>query len=390
MSDNNSDINDTNNESNKPTLHLERGRNVDNYKEKCHQLCQQYLGGVWLDTTVEDMKIRRLSGGLTNQIYYCGIDEKLSTTGDGVPHEVVVLYYQDKHFKENERLSDTVISVMMSDNNLGPKLCGVFPGGQIQKFYKNKNFRVDQQNNPKLVNKLAKQLARVHALDVPINRSTDWMFDYFYGCYQKASQRFDLPALIDECQCETLKLYDIKQELDWLKDVITNSNIPVVFTHVDFRGSNIMITEDEDIVVCDFEYCGYGYRGYDFGTIFVEWGKDFEVLGYDYGKFIGQVSNNTNFRPFIESYFNEMVAIYGDKFAADPRNSVDAMLREAKLFSLIAYMFIIIYSLQLTESIVNGITTYDKKHEMKEGTDKLYKIYHEVKSKYLEDNVFQF
>ncbi|XP_054157294.1 choline/ethanolamine kinase-like [Oppia nitens] len=271
-------------DSTQPPLKLERGQTIDNFKQKCYELCQQYLGGIWLDTTIDEVEVRRLSGGLTNQLYYCAINKKtVNTSDDDIPHEVVVRFYQEKHFSENERMSDTVIAVLISGNNLGPKLYGIFPGGQIQKYYQHKCFRVEQQKDPKLVDEVAKRLARIHTMDV--------------------SQQFDLPALIDECQCETLKQYDIKQELDWLKGVIIKSKSPIVFNHVDFRGSNIMITENDGLILCDFEYSAYGYRGFDFGTIYVEWGRDMHL---DYFSGITQLAADSDFKPFIKSYIQEM------------------------------------------------------------------------------------
>ncbi|XP_054157293.1 choline/ethanolamine kinase-like [Oppia nitens] len=374
-------------DSTQPPLKLERGQTIDNFKQKCYELCQQYLGGIWLNTTIDEVEVRRLSGGLTNQLYYCAINKTTgNTSGDDIPHEVVVRFYQEKHFSENERMSDTVIAVLISGNNLGPKLYGIFPGGQIQKYYQHKCFRLEQQKDPKLVDEVAKRLARIHTMDVPNNRSKNWLFDYFDSYYEKANQLYNIPALIDEYQCETLKQYDIKQELDWLKDMIIKSKSPIVFNHVDFRGSNIMITENDGLVLCDFEYSAYGYRGFDFGTIYLEWGTD-PLLVYSNG--ITELAADTEFEPFIKSYFQEMVGIYGDKFATDPRNTVDAMLKEIKLFSLVAYMFIVIFTLQQTESVVNG-NPYDKKYEMKEVTEKIYTTYHTLKRKYIQQNLLKF
>ena len=56
-------------------IKLERGTTPENIKSQCFQLCQQYLGGVWLNLTIDEVEVKRLSGGLTNQLYYCAINE---------------------------------------------------------------------------------------------------------------------------------------------------------------------------------------------------------------------------------------------------------------------------------------------------------------------------
>ena len=115
-----------------------RGITPENLNEKCLELCQNYLGGIWLKQTVDTIQVKRLSGGLTNQMYYCGLNDQANA--EGVPHEVVVRFYGSKHWNyeegANERLPDVIINLMLSENNLGPKIYGIFENGEIQGFYK--------------------------------------------------------------------------------------------------------------------------------------------------------------------------------------------------------------------------------------------------------------
>src|SRR6185437_7406451 len=65
------------------SLTLERGDTPQDIKKRCYNLCQDYLGGVWLQVNINDIEVKRLSGGLTNQLYYCALNEdhrKLVTT----------------------------------------------------------------------------------------------------------------------------------------------------------------------------------------------------------------------------------------------------------------------------------------------------------------------
>ena len=119
----------------------QRGRTPDGIKDICFQLCADYLGGVWSQVSIDDIHVKRLSGGLTNQLYYCALNEDLRNSDTTEPQEVVLRLYEAKHFNNmdnegNERLSDTIISVLVSEYNLGPKIYGLFESGQILKYYK--------------------------------------------------------------------------------------------------------------------------------------------------------------------------------------------------------------------------------------------------------------
>ena len=223
---------------------------------------------------------------------------------------------------------------------------------------KHKCFRTDEQKDPELVEEVARKLSRIHAMDVPIKRTGNWLFDYFDDSYKLANERFDLKALIDECKCETLKTYDIGEELEWLKKAVIESRSPHVFTHIDFRGSNIMITESDGIVLCDFEYSCYGFRGFDFGTIFSEWGRDFGSWHLPL-----EFPSDDTIKPFIDSYIDESIKLKGKQFSEDNRNSFENLLKEVKLFSLAASMWIILFLQKMNESVIEGIP-FDKVETM--------------------------
>ena len=87
-------------------------------------------------------------------------------------------------------------------------------------------------------------------------------------CIDDSYRKFPIEKEMQEYNCKTLMSNDLKKEINWMKDLIDSIGNPVVFTHNDFRSSNLMITEPNDeLVVCDFESAGYGYRGNDFNDL---------------------------------------------------------------------------------------------------------------------------
>ena len=122
-------------------IEWKRGKTPEDIKHKCFQLCRAYLGGIWLKLTVDQIQVKRLNGGLTNQLYYCAINEDKQSSAAKEPKEVAIRLYAAKHFNNyeettNERLTDTVIALLVSENGLGPKIYGLFEEGQIQSYYK--------------------------------------------------------------------------------------------------------------------------------------------------------------------------------------------------------------------------------------------------------------
>ena len=121
-----------------------RGETPEGIEERCLQLCKDYLSGNWLQQTVDTIQFRRIMG-FSNELYYCGIGEPSHTAG--VPQEVAIKLYGKKWCNNlnsdgndritdmcSERLSDVVVALMVSESNLGPKVYGVFPEGQITHF----------------------------------------------------------------------------------------------------------------------------------------------------------------------------------------------------------------------------------------------------------------
>ena len=186
-------------------------------------------------------------------------------------------------------------------------------------------------------------------MNVPIKKRGNWLFEMLDTFYEMGHKNASINDLIEECNCQTLKKYDLKQELEWIKTCVLKSNSPIVFCHNDFRGSNIMKTEsknnnidkEDKLVICDFEYSSYGYRGMDFGAIFAEWGRTLN----DY-KSLHNFPEDSVIKPFIEGYISESIKIKGKKFSENKFNSIEQILKEIKVFTLVSNMFGVVFLLK--------------------------------------------
>ena len=119
-------------------VELIKGETPEDINDKCLKLCQDYLAGDWIEQTIDTIQVKRVSGGMTNQLYHCAITTP--NLSSKTPQEVAIRLYGTKFWEPtgtegNERLPDVIICTMVSQNKLGPHVYGMFEGGQILKYY---------------------------------------------------------------------------------------------------------------------------------------------------------------------------------------------------------------------------------------------------------------
>ena len=188
-------------------------------------------------------------------------------------------------------------------------------------------------------------------MDVPIKKS-HWLFRDMDQFYDQAAKNVEQKQMIKELNCETLLEHNLRDEINWIKDMIVKSKTPMTFSHNDFLSNNIMIVDNDDkrdsnIVLCDFEYSSYGYRGQDFGSIISEWGRSWNQFDYDLYKF----PEDSTIKELIGFYVKESDKILGKSYSENEINSLEQILKEVKLFALIQTLFIVLLCLKDNDDI---------------------------------------
>lgn len=123
---------------------LVRGDTPVEIEQKCLNLCRSYVGGAWLEAqTVEDIKVIRVKGGLTNQLYKIELAQHIVARHPDAPSAIAFKLYFPKHAFLNdpsievayERLSDTMVLTMAFPRKIVPEVYGIFPDGFLQRFH---------------------------------------------------------------------------------------------------------------------------------------------------------------------------------------------------------------------------------------------------------------
>lgn len=122
-----------------------RGEPLPNVERRCLELCAEFIGGRWTAATdpEKDLEVKRITGGLTNQLYRVTLKDHVPAVSNRIypdePRDVAIKFYLPKLVQNvkgnNERLSDTIIVLLASQLDIGPKLYGLFEGGMIQSFH---------------------------------------------------------------------------------------------------------------------------------------------------------------------------------------------------------------------------------------------------------------
>lgn len=151
------------------------------------RICRDYLNGPWKTIAPEEIQLRRISGGLSNFLYYVSLPENYLATASGggaaaagagltgspivankrprkdnhndsnnnhqpkaatirvpmgdesnhhEPKEVLLRIYGQSHGDHalEAMLTESVVFALLSERRLGPKLHGIFPGGRIEQY----------------------------------------------------------------------------------------------------------------------------------------------------------------------------------------------------------------------------------------------------------------
>lgn len=115
---------------------------------------------------------------------------------------------------------------------------------------------------------IARKLANVHSLNVPINKEPTWLFSTMYEWLEKvrtlnvdqlrekdrmlhggkkaSSKKQQQQAVKNPFNYEAAKFiieFDYEREIEWLKEFLKQCDSPVVFAHNDLQEGNILIPD---------------------------------------------------------------------------------------------------------------------------------------------------
>ncbi|VDL62461.1 unnamed protein product [Nippostrongylus brasiliensis] len=276
----------------------------------------------------------------------------------------------------DQLLSESVVFTLLSERSLGPKLLGVFPGGRFEQFIPSRPLQCREISKPAIARIIAPMLARVHTLDVPINKEPEvmrcargWLakFRQTAGSTRPIEMRCTAARVPAQSYPASITCDQLEQELDFVEDFLAKSKSPVVFSHNDLQEGNILLGDDyriegdgsikstsdspvvDPLVFIDFEYCSYNYRGFDLGNHACEYGFDYNCDEAPYYKIYSELFDVVDDRrSFCKAYLDEVYKMRdcsqnphfpSDLVSEDREADLERLVTESTLFMAVSNIF---------------------------------------------------
>ncbi|KAM4783142.1 choline/ethanolamine kinase isoform 2-T2 [Cyanocitta cristata] len=175
---------------------------------------------------------------------------------------------------------ESVMFAILAERALGPRLFGVFPQGRLEQYIPSRRLRTEDLRDPSVSGEIAAKMSRFHGMVMPFNKEPKWLFGTMERYLEQISE-LTFPEQERLQKLEQLRGYNLEQEMRSLRDLLESTPSPVVFCHNDVQEGNILLLAGREgcsdrLMLIDFEYSSYNYRGFDLGNHFCEW-------AYSYG-----------------------------------------------------------------------------------------------------------
>lgn len=309
-------------------------------RSRAYAWCRDFLSGSWKGIREEDFQISIVSGGLSNLLYLCSLPDHVPVEGDE-PRQVLLRVYGAILQGVDSLVLESVMFAILAERTLGPRLYGIFPAGRLEQYLPNTRMRTNQLSDASISAEIATKLARFHKMVMPFNKEPKWLFgtiDKYMDQVMKL--QFNREAHVKKYK-KLMKL-DLPVELERLRALLAATPSPVVFCHNDVQEGNILMLEDNQkssndrLMLIDFEYSSYNYRGFDFGNYFCEWMYDYTYNQWPFYKATPEdYPSREQQLHFIRNYLAEQGGHSDVKI--DPTQVEEDMIIEANRYALASH-----------------------------------------------------
>ncbi|KAJ2401144.1 hypothetical protein GGI23_001590 [Coemansia sp. RSA 2559] len=266
------------------------------------------------------VSVNRLAGGMTNFVYSVAVDpapmvpadqahrilraptEKQQREAFRMPHKYLLRVYGTNTEIFNSRDKELFWIKQLSSRKIGPQTYGIFGNGRLEEFLESTTLTKDDIRNVLTSKQIAQRMCELHTLvghHRPFSEDGEEQNNGDTAAY--LSKKPDLwpnidalmgfmqnnwPEIRSKCdvnaQCAGIldNWRQVEQAVCRFKTYIEKDvHSPIVFSHNDLLYNNILRLEGSgEIVLIDYEFSGYNYRGFDIANHFFTWMYDFSNL----------------------------------------------------------------------------------------------------------------
>ncbi|KAG8440143.1 hypothetical protein GDO86_006079 [Hymenochirus boettgeri] len=311
------------------------------FRMRAFTLCREYLRGVWRQIQPHHFRVSVVSGGLSNLLYKCSLTDNVETHSTE-PRQVLLRLYGAILQGVDSLVQESVMFAILAERSLGPHLYGVFPQGRLEQYIPSRRLVTSELSDPDMSSEIAEKLARFHKMEMPFNKEPVWLFRTMEGYMSKISS---ITFTKDEHvkKFNKLKSLNLEEEMQNLRLLLESTPSPVVFCHNDVQEGNILLLSSNSsfsrdrLMLIDFEYSSYNYRGFDIGNHFCEWVYNYHHDEWPFYKAnLCDYPNKDQQHHFFHSYLKELSPELSE---GECRVQEEAMILEVNRFALASHFF---------------------------------------------------
>ncbi|XP_056137424.1 choline kinase alpha isoform X2 [Lampris incognitus] len=331
-------------------------------KRKAYLWCREFLHGAWKRVPADDFQITIIRGGLSNKLFLCALPDSLESVGDE-PRSVLLRLYgailqmscnkgdsrqsnKENHFQGAEAMIlESVMFAILAERELGPKLYGIFPQGRLEQYVPSRKLDTCELSDPCISAEVAEKMAKFHGMRMPFNKEPKWLFGTMEK-YLNQVMRLSFTRESHLRRFNHLLSYNLPHEMDTLKSLLESTHSPVVFCHNDCQEGNILLlkghesSDKQKLMLIDFEYSSYNYRGFDIGNHFCEWMYDYNCDKFPFFKVnVQNYPSKAQQLHFIGSYLREFDRQFDNLSEEDQTKLKEDLYVEVNRFSLASHFF---------------------------------------------------
>lgn len=329
---------------------------TDNIPHEILTASRNCLGNKWIGARDDQIKVKKILGGLTNTIYLLELlnSEVQTEMCDKNSVNRCLLRIFNKMWSSEDIERGNCIFEYIANSGIGPALLGNLPNhvGRLEEFYDARPlltkelsvYFIDIARSLSVFHKLSPSLDTGPAGSFIFNCMRAWLENINQALLEHSSE------FASKCK-QICGLANLTEEIVWLEKYTRESNFSTAFCHSDINENNILLMNNNDsdgrkqIKLIDFEFSCKNYRGFEFANTFYEFTFDYSATEYPY--FIYTPENYPTLEQRREFFFAYLSSYEDDVSQIDIQSSIDKLITETDRLQMMVDMAWTLWSLSM-------------------------------------------
>ena len=299
----------------------------------------------WPHVHAERLSVSKISEGYNSDIL---IVDRGGEAVDREPQKMIIRLPKQRGTYEDP-LQMSLLEQVLTCNEFartgcGARVYGVFTGGRVDEHVAGHCLTASESEDPLIRSEVAQCYARFHSQSLPCDKSRGKVFDETLICLFDEQRGND--KLIDIGESVGLDMshfvdYDFANGMRFVLDRLDLMRGKKCWCVIDPQFPNVLVRDhplehERKVVLIDFEFTSYHYRGFDVGGHFFE--KMFQKDDPQDEWSEGRLNKVEEQQHFCSEYLKEAASLQPNSIDPDI-DSVDHLMQEAKLGMLLRLLF---------------------------------------------------